>query len=184
MLFKSAKFTGVMVFLATFNSACSESISLTKNFIVYMHGLSEVPEGATGNASADALTFTLNGIQLTEKDTGEVVDLYTDEPKVFTIIDRDQILFKQAITGLDSKTYTSGVIQVAADATIKSKFEAAHTADLGLASISTSQEFSCGKGQECTLRVYVLWKNIITRDDDEKTDALDIVPSFRVLANE
>ena len=149
-----------------------------------MRASSDVPTGAAGNASPDALTLTLQGIQLTNKTTSEVVEVYEDDAKEFKIIDRDQILYKIPVTDLDGTTYSSGSIVFESVATLKSKYEAELPFDLSTVPATTTQEFTCGTGQECTLHVYVAWKNILTRDTDAETDTLDLRPTFRVTANE
>ncbi len=166
-------------------SSCGTSISTTKDFIVYMKTIAIAPTGAEGNATPDGLTVKLQGIQLIKGETSEIVNVYEDqEEKDFTIIDRDQVIYSQPVTGVENNTFASATIQLAAEAQLKSKYAAAQVLDLATVPIVTTEAFTCGKGRECRLHIYVEWKNILLRDTAAKTDTLQANPSFRVVAND
>lgn len=160
-------------------SGCAETLDTTKKFTIYMQGSLEAPADATGDADPDAITFTLEDITLSPL-TAEAIDLYDVDAADFKIIKRDQIIFQKAVTDLDGTSYGSATITFNPTAVVKSELDDAQNITL-TSPVITSGDFVCGTGQDCALRITVLWKNTITRDADAGTDVAS-QPSFQIEA--
>lgn len=156
--------------------ACG-AVSTDQVLKVTMYGVSKAPAQAAGDREPDFLSFQLNDVQLLGKSGAGPTDLLIDEeePKVYRIIDRPQVIFEKAIADLEGESFDGIVLRFAA--TVEGGDSQASSLSFTMANpdISLNQELLVEKAEnlECTIKLN--WGNTLT---DESLGEPDYNISF------
>ena len=161
---------------------CGLSTTQEQVVAIEMYGVSQIPSGASGNASPNSYDMTFTGMYLTRAD-GTVAEFAPETVEVKTIVDRPQIIFSTDASEHEGTSFTSAQILFDASFTAGGKFEKAASMSLTQPTKSYVGDFSVATGKSLVFVVTLQWLNTVTRDTDASSEAF-IEPSFQIAVDQ
>lgn len=150
-------------------NACSsgDALNFSEKLTFTMVGTYIAAEGASGNSDPRFIKVTLVGVSLTKED-GSTVALYEDEPKLFRIINRPQILHEVDMSPYVGQTLSSLTLNFEPSITGGGRVEDAMESSLMTSTVSYQQAYKVEKAIQKRLEVQLLWKNSVALDESVK----------------
>jgi hypothetical protein len=159
------RFGGTLLVAAGLSGCGATTVASDVNFVVAMLGVFEAPEDAAGDSEPTHQTYSLEDVTLTSA-TGEVVDLYTDDPKDVRILSRSQIIHEEDIGDYEEESFASASVTFAATVTGMGGSGDELTLTLPATTLTYATAFTIPKAKSQRLTIKVQWKNTIGTDED------------------
>jgi len=153
-------------------SACGQtSLDLTETLAVGMLGVFEAPQDAEGNGEPRSMSFTLQGVKITDAD-GVDTSLFEGEPVEFSIINRSQIIAEADVSEHVGETFSSITVTFAPSVGVKGKIDENLEVTIANPELQYVDSIAFETAKKARLNIKVQWKNIITRDEEAKTESV------------
>jgi hypothetical protein len=156
------------IFWGLLLSGCGDVASVdAKHYLrVVMMGAFEAPEGASGNGEPKYQNYMLRDVSGTLEETGEVIDLYDDDPLEVRIVSRSQIIYEADISDYEGKIFSQ--FDVALADTVTGIGASGDELEVTLPSdvLSYAKSYTVPKAKSARLTIKVQWKGTIVTDED------------------